>query len=103
MKKRTKVLVWLLALVMMIALLPAAALAEGEEPVPAELLSWSGNTLTFGGVAGQEYAIAERNGTLDWSTAVQPNEDGIVLFTDLLYATTYHVFTRLIGGDGRAA
>ena len=107
--RETKTLAWLVALTMVLALLPAAVFAQPAEaePVAADLDTYSAmdsSSLEFGGVDGQEYAIAAMNdGLLDWTTAIEPDGDSLVRFTGLESATAYAVYTRIKGGDGRAA
>ncbi|MBQ4409571.1 MAG: hypothetical protein II831_02485, partial [Firmicutes bacterium] len=107
MKNRKKHLSILLALAMAFVLLPAAAFADDALPVPVEEASivWDGEagTLTMPGTAGQEYVAIEYNdGELDWSEAVEPDENGSVQFTGIEKNCTYDIFTRIKGAEGAA-
>ena len=107
MKNRKKHLSILLALAMAFVLLPAAAFADDALPVPVEESSivWDSEagTLTMPGTAGQEYVAIEYNdGELDWSEAVEPDENGSVQFTGIEKNCTYDIFTRIKGAEGAA-
>ena len=102
-----KLICYLAVLALALGMLPALTLAQldPQEPVIPEDFDWTpgSSTLTFTGVDGQEYAIVDVNGTLDWAVAIEPDGAQRVTFTGLEYATQYSIFTRIKGGDGMAA
>ena len=102
-----KLICYLAVLALALGMLPALTLAQldPQEPVLPDYLEWTPGirTLSILGVDGQEYAIVDLNGTLDWADAIEPDGEGYVTFTDLKCATQYSIFTRIKGGDGMAA
>jgi hypothetical protein len=51
----------------------------------------------------QEYLLLEKGTEPDWSLAVKPDEDGLVTFEDVRYATEYVIWTRVFATDEHGA
>lgn len=75
--------------------------AQWMEGLTEPVIIWSMPTgLGVDGIAGQEYTIAEKGSTPDWSSAQKAESDDYSInFYDLTPATWYTIYTRIAATD----